>query len=196
MSLPLRNTHDTQLVDCVWNTVFAQGYPRLGSCTYPKQISQDLWTVRIGVHACMQNCFSRGLLFATLWTVAHQAPLSMGFSRQEYWSGLPCLFSRRSFQSRDWTNVSYISCIAGRFLTTEAFRKTGCRMGFSSVTQSCLTLCNPRDCSIPGFPVPQQLLELSPTLVHHIGDAIQPFHPHPLFILPAFNLSQHQGFFQ
>ena len=68
--------------------------------------------------------------------------------------------------------------------------------GFSSVTQSCLTLCNPMDCSIPGFPVPQQLLELSPALVHRIGDAIQPFHPHPLFILPAFNLSQHQGFSQ
>jgi len=33
--------------------------------------------------------FSRVQLFATLWTVAHQAPLSMGFSRQEYWSGLP-----------------------------------------------------------------------------------------------------------
>ena len=33
---------------------------------------------------------SRVQLFATLWTVAHQAPLSMGFSRQEYWSGLPC----------------------------------------------------------------------------------------------------------
>ena len=36
------------------------------------------------------SCFSRVQLFATLWTVAHQAPLSMGFSRQEYWSGLPC----------------------------------------------------------------------------------------------------------
>ena len=38
----------------------------------------------------MVNCFSRVWLFETLWTVAHQAPLSMGFSRQEYWSGLPC----------------------------------------------------------------------------------------------------------
>ena len=37
----------------------------------------------------MLSHFSRGQLFATLWTVAHQAPLSMGFSRQEYWSGLP-----------------------------------------------------------------------------------------------------------
>ena len=34
--------------------------------------------------------FSRVQLFATPWTVAHEAPLSMGFSRQEYWSGLPC----------------------------------------------------------------------------------------------------------
>ena len=39
---------------------------------------------------CMLNPFSCVRLFATLWTVACQAPLSMGFSRQEYWSGLPC----------------------------------------------------------------------------------------------------------
>ena len=38
----------------------------------------------------MLSRFSRAQLFVTLWTVAHQAPLSMGFSRQEYWSGLPC----------------------------------------------------------------------------------------------------------
>ena len=40
--------------------------------------------------ACVLSCFSRFRLFATLWTVARQASLSMGFSRQEYWSGLPC----------------------------------------------------------------------------------------------------------
>ena len=40
--------------------------------------------------ACMLNRFSCVELFTTLWTVARQAPLSMGFSRQEYWSGLPC----------------------------------------------------------------------------------------------------------
>ena len=39
---------------------------------------------------CVLSRFSRVQLFATLWTVAHQAPLSMEFSRQEYWSGLPC----------------------------------------------------------------------------------------------------------
>ena len=41
-------------------------------------------------HAYMLSCSSCVWLFVTLWTVAHQTPLSMGFSRQEYWSGLPC----------------------------------------------------------------------------------------------------------
>ena len=43
---------------------------------------------------CLLSCFSHVRLFITLWTVAHQAPLSMRFSRQEYWSGLPCLLQR------------------------------------------------------------------------------------------------------
>ena len=66
---------------------------------------------------------------------------------------------------------------------------------FSSVNQSCLTICDPMDCSIPGFPVHNQLLEPTKIHVHWVGDAIQPFHrlssPSP----PAFNLSQHQGLF-
>ena len=41
------------------------------------------------MHACMLSRFSRVQLWVTLWTAAHQAPLSTGFSRQEYWSGLP-----------------------------------------------------------------------------------------------------------
>ena len=41
-------------------------------------------------HACLLSCFSRVWLFVSLWIVACQAPLSMRFSRQEYWSGLPC----------------------------------------------------------------------------------------------------------
>ena len=43
------------------------------------------------ISVCMLSCFSHVQLFVTLWTVAHQAPLSIVFSRQEYWSGLPCL---------------------------------------------------------------------------------------------------------
>jgi len=44
--------------------------------------------------------------FKTLWTVAHQAPVSMGFSRQEYWSGVAMTSSRGSSQPRDWTCIS------------------------------------------------------------------------------------------
>ena len=42
------------------------------------------------MHACMLSCFTCVQLCVTPWTVAHQAPLSIRFSRQEYWSGLPC----------------------------------------------------------------------------------------------------------
>ena len=68
---------------------------------------------------------------------------------------------------------------------------------FSSVTQSCPTLCDPMDCSMPGFPDNHQLPELAKTYVHWVGDAIQQ-PPHPLLSpsSPAFNLSQHQGLFQ
>ena len=48
---------------------------------------------------------------------------------------------------------------------------------FSSVAQSCSTLCNPMDCSTPGFLVHHQLLELAQTHVHQVGDAILPSHP-------------------
>ena len=61
-------------------------------------------------------CISRSVLSdsVTTWTVARQSPLSMGFSRQEYWSGLPCPFSRGSSLPRDQAQVSRI---AGRFST-------------------------------------------------------------------------------
>ena len=48
---------------------------------------------------------------------------------------------------------------------------------FSSVAQSCVTLCDPMDCSPPGFPVHHQLPESTQTYVHWVGDAIQPSHP-------------------
>ena len=64
---------------------------------------------------------------------------------------------------------------------------------FSSVTQLCLTLCDPMDCSTPGFPVHHQLPELTQTHVHRVGDAIQPSHPLSSPSPPNFNLSQHQG---
>ena len=67
---------------------------------------------------------------------------------------------------------------------------------FSSVTQFCLTLCNPMDRSTPGLPVHHQFLELAQTHVHWIGDAIQPSHPLSSPSPFALNLSQHQVLFQ
>ena len=61
-------------------------------------------------------------------------------------------------------------------------------------SQSCLTLSNPIDCSMPGFPIHQQLLELAQTHVHSVSDAIQSAHPLLSPSPPAFSLSQHQSF--
>ena len=63
---------------------------------------------------------------------------------------------------------------------------------FSSVAQSCLTPCDPMNCSTPGLPVHHQLPEFTQTHVHQVGEAIQPSHPFPL----APNPSQHQSLFQ
>ena len=57
-------------------------------------------------------------------------------------------------------------------------------------------LCDPMDCSMPGLPVHHQLLEPAQTLVHRVGDAIQPSHSLSYPSPPAFNLSQHQGLFE
>ena len=67
---------------------------------------------------------------------------------------------------------------------------------FSSVAQSCLTLCNSMDCSTPGLPVHHQLPEFTQTHVLWVSDAIQPSRPLSSPSPPAFNLSQHQGLFQ
>ena len=78
-------------------------------------------------HAQTEDAYvlSHVWLFAILWTVTHQAPLSTEFSRQENWSGFPCLPSfRGSSQWRDWTCISCVSCNAGRFFTTEPPGKT------------------------------------------------------------------------
>ena len=157
------------------------------------------------------------VFLATLWTVACQAPLSMKFSRQEYWSGLP-------FPSPIGGSTSLQTQISGHglWVTSQLFHNQLCPMlskaggkrrisgqstqfnafqhlmgtyyvpgtmlsvlQFSSVTQLCPTLCNPMDCSIPGFPVHHQLPELAQTHVPRVGDAIQPFHPLSSASLPA-----------
>ena len=67
---------------------------------------------------------------------------------------------------------------------------------YCSVAKSCLTLCNPVDCSTPGFPVLHCLPEFAQTHVREVSDAIQSSHPLLTPSPPAFSLSQHQGLFQ
>ena len=67
---------------------------------------------------------------------------------------------------------------------------------FTSVAQSCPTLCDPMNCSMPGLPVHHQLPEFTQTHIHRVGDAIQPSHPLSSPSPPAPNPSHHQSLFQ
>ena len=111
------------------------------------------------MHTRMCALLSHVQLFATPWTVAHQAPLSMEFSRQEYWSGLP--FPSPGDLSNPGTELASLvpPALTGSFFTTSPLQ-------FSSVAQSCLTLFDPMDCSTPGLPVHHQLSEFTQTHVH------------------------------
>ena len=101
--------------------------------------------------------------------------------------------------------ISSASFDSAVLLTAQAMvlSHTGCDLTvpwdsvqLSSVAQSCLTLCNPMDCSTPNLPVRHQLLEFTQTHVHWVSDAIQPSHPVSSPSPPTFNLSQHQGLFK
>ena len=72
-----------------------------------------------GLSVCMLSCFTHIRLFVNQWTVAHQAPLSMGLSRQGYWSESPCPPPGESSWPRDRNCVSSNSCMAGWFFTIE-----------------------------------------------------------------------------
>ena len=71
-----------------------------------------------------------------------------------------------------------------------------CSVQFSSVTQLCLTLCDPTNRSTPGLPVHHKLPEYTQNHAHRVSDAIQPSHPLPPPSPFAFSLSQRQGVFQ
>ena len=99
------------------------------------------------------------------------------------------LFSKRCRHDDRW----HFPCCN---INTSPYATGGSTKKFSSVAQSCLTLCDPMDFSMPGFPVHHQLLECTQTHVHCICNAIQPSHSLSSPSPPAFNLSQHQGLFK
>ena len=152
---------------------------------------------------CAQSCLTLG----NPWTVAIQTPLSIGFSRQKYWNGLPFPPPGDLPDPGIKLKSPASLVLAGRFFTSEPlgkplvysdsflnslfFLRKLCRsiehpkksyfipkthamkvlivsssFKFSSVTQSCLTLCDPMDHSMPGLPVYHQLSEFTQTHVH------------------------------
>ena len=134
--------------------------------------------------------FSRVRLCATPETTAHQAPPSLGFSRQEYWSGLPFPPSQAFYAY----TKNPVGMIEG--LPSPSRRHCIECHQIRSVAQSCPTLCDPMNRSTPGLPVHHQLLEFTQTHVHGVSDAIQPSPPLSSPSPPAPNPSQHQSLFQ
>ena len=141
-----------------------------------------------------------------LWTVVDKAPQSMGIFQERIldWVAMPSSWG--SSQPRDGTQVSMSPALAGGFFATELLGKPlyigleHISLGLKnyipicssqylsvytyiccSVTKSCLTLCQPMDCSMPGLPVPHYLPEFAKVYVHWVGDTIQPSHPVALF---------------
>ena len=145
---------------------------------------------------CVRECsVMSGVWVWTLWTIAHKAPLSMGFCRQEYWRGLPS----PPPESLPYQGIKPASSVPpARQVDSLATKPPGrpiLKYQLSSV-QSLSHICDPMDYSMPGFSVHHQLSKLTQTHAHRVGDAIQS--PHPLSSLspPAFNISQHQGLFK
>ena len=109
--------------------------------------------------------------------------------------GCPCGKIKLELYLPQYTNQLQVGITPKyRWQDNRTFRKHSVQ--FSSVTQSCLTLCDHMDCSTPGFPVHHQPPELAQTHGHQVGDAIQPSHSLSSPSPPAFNPSQHQGLFQ
>ena len=151
------------------------------------------------IHKCI-NTEKENTVLPSLFThpLLHfkQGILQWEFLQTRTLEWVAILFSREFPWPRDWT---WVSCISGRFCTIWAFREARyvfSSVQFSSVAQSCLTLCDPVDHSTPGFPVHHQLPEFTQTHVLRVSDTIQPSHPLSSPSPPASNPSQHQSLFQ
>ena len=88
-----------------------------------------------------------------IWTVAHQTPLSIEFSRKEYWSGLPCPPPGDIPHSGTEPASFICPALAGRFFTTsKTWEAQNIHTAAAASLQSCPTLCDSIDGSLPGFP--------------------------------------------
>ena len=145
-------------------------------------IGSFLWLGNIPFYICITSSLSNPLSIDTLVT-------SMSWLLKEYFSELwgawffkiwsQSIFFHYYLSSTAWCWIKCLACVLSIVVV---------------VVQLPSRLCNPMDCSRPGFPVHHQLPPLAQTHGHQVSDSIQP--SHPLLSPSAFNLSQHQGLFQ
>ena len=130
--------------------------------------------------------------FAAPKTVTCQAPLSVGFHRQVY--GVGCNFLLQGiFPTLESNHVFCLRKWGFFFFFLPLSHQGSPKMCVCAVAKSCLTLCDPMNCSTPGFPALHHLLEFAQVHIHWVSDAIQPSHPPSS---PTFSVSQHHGLFQ
>ena len=140
----------------------------------------------------MWNLFSR-VWVVILWTVALQVFSVHGILQARILEWIAISFSRGSSWSRDWTHRRSNKKSVKYKETWDLLSGSSC---CCSVTKSCPALCDPIDCSTPGFPFLLYLPEFAKIHVQWVSNAFQPSHP----LLPlsplALSPSQHQGLFQ
>jgi len=141
------------------------------------EVSWDWYSVRVCdcECECVCMCVACSLVLLLLLLVEFLRRLTIGYNGFFYW---------------------YIDKVQKNGYMMEKEMKKTASVQFSSVGQSCLTLCDPMNRSTPGLPVHHQLPEFTQTHVHRVSDAIQPSHPLLSLSPPAPNPSQHQSLFQ
>ena len=150
-------------------------------------------------YSCLENSMNRGAWWASLWgcRVGHDRVstqtqifyLNFNISHVSTW--IQFLFLKLDLNLFfSWRIISLQCCVGFCHVTTQIRHGS---VQFSSVTQSCPTLCDPMNCSTPGLPVHHQLPEFIQTHVHRVSDAIQPSNPLSSPFPPAPNPSQHQS---
>ena len=118
-------------------------------------------------------------------------------SLQNNWLWKPMRYTLRKVRKLQGLEKPTLKCLVCKF--TQPLKPVSVQFGsfqFSTVAQSCPTICDPMNRSTPSLPVHHQLLEFTQTHFHRVGDAIQPSHPLSSPSLLAFSLFQHQDLFQ
>ena len=162
----------------------------MGDLTYSinclsKRIMWRPGTELTSISCCCFQLLSHVQLFVAPWSVAHQASLPRGFPRQEHWSGLPRPYPGDLPDPDCFCICSSDRQVLYHWATREAILFS---VQFSSVTHLWPTLCDPMDCSRPGFPVHHQLPELLKLI-----SISQWYHPTISFSIIGFS-SHHQSF--